>query len=88
MLDLGTKRTKLDSWLGTEVRRGYSGRILPVTEEIADVAGRFVARLRKTGYTPATSDMLIAATAHVHGLHLATLNKPHFEGLGLMLIGL
>jgi toxin FitB len=86
LLAAGQKRRNLETWLGRDVRQGYSGRILPVTEEIADVAGRLVARLRRTGQTPDTNDMLIAATAHVHGLQLATLNRPHFEGLGLVLV--
>jgi predicted nucleic acid-binding protein len=86
LLSAGQKRRNLETWLERDIRRGYSGRILPVTEEIAEVAGRFVARLRRTGKTPETSDMMIAATAHVHRLQLATLNRPHFEGLGLVLV--
>jgi predicted nucleic acid-binding protein len=30
--------------------------------------------------------MLIAATAFVHGLRLATLNREHFEGLGVEIV--
>jgi toxin FitB len=86
LLAAGPKRRNLETWLDGDIRRGYSGRILPVTEEIADIAGRFVARLRKEGQSPATNDMLIAATAHAHRLRLATLNRPHFEGLGLVLV--
>jgi len=86
LLAAGQKRRNLETWLERDIRRGYSGRILPVTEEIADIAGRFVARLRKASQTPATNDMFIAATAFVHGLRLATLNRPHFEGLGVEIV--
>jgi predicted nucleic acid-binding protein len=71
LLATGQKRRNLDVWIERDIRRGYSGRIFPVTEDVADVAGRLVARLRKAARTPATNDMLIAATAYVHGLRLA-----------------
>jgi predicted nucleic acid-binding protein len=31
------------------------------------------------------ADALIAATARIHGLQLATLNRKHFESLGVRL---
>ena len=86
LLAAGQKRRNLESWLGRDIRRGYAGRILPITEEIADRCGRLVAQLRRDAKTPAMNDMLIAATAQVHGLHLATLNWDHFEGLDLQLV--
>ncbi len=86
LLDPGKRRRTLEAWFESEVLQGYSGRILPVTEEIADVCGRFVAIMRKLATTPDINDMLIAATAVVHGLTLATLNDKHFKDLPVKLI--
>jgi len=86
LLDPGKRRRTLEAWFESEVLQGYSGRILPVTEEIADVCGRFVAIMRKLATTPDINDMLIAATAVVHGLTLVTLNDKHFKDLPVKLI--
>lgn len=86
MLPAGRKRRDLDRWLVEDIRRGYAGRILPVSEEIPDVGGRLVAQLRRDGTTPDVSDVLIAATAIVHKLKVATLNRRHFEKLGVELV--
>jgi predicted nucleic acid-binding protein len=86
LLPAGQKRRNLESWLERDIRRGYAGRILPITEEIADRCGRLVAQMRRDAKTPATNDMLIAATAQVHSLQLATLNRDHFEGVDLELV--
>lgn len=86
LLPSGRKRRYLDSWLTTDIHRGYSGRILAVTEEIADTCGRIIARARKAGTTPDTNDVLLAATALVHEMSLATLNRKHFEPLGVELV--
>lgn len=86
LLDPGKKRRNLEAWFEAEVRGVYAGRILPVTEEIADLCGRFVAAMRKAGTTPDLNDMLIAATAVVHGLKLATLNVEDFKKLPVELV--
>jgi predicted nucleic acid-binding protein len=38
------------------------------------------------GAWPEYADALIAATARVHGLRVATLNRDHFVGLGVELV--
>lgn len=85
LLPAGRKRRDLESWLVADIRRGYAGRILPITEEIADMCGRLIARGKKEGTIPEANDALLAATAMVHGLQLATLNRKHFERLGVEL---
>ena len=80
------KRRDLESWLVKDIQRGYAGRILPVTEEVADLCGRLVARARKAKTSPEINDALIAATAVVHGLTVATLNWKHFVPLGVELV--
>ncbi len=86
LLPPGKRRSDLESWFETYVLRGYAGRILPVTEDIADLCGRFVAAKRKLATTPDINDMLIAATAVVHGFTLVTLNDKHFKDLPVKLI--
>jgi len=81
LLDPGKRRRGLEAWFETDVLRGYAGSIVPVTHEIADLCGRFVAIKRRLGTTPDINDMLIAATAAVNGLTLATLNDKHFTDL-------
>jgi predicted nucleic acid-binding protein len=69
--------TRLRRWLSS-LSTQFEDRILPVTLPIARAWGRMGA--------PAplpTVDGLLAATAHVHGLILATRNVRHVEGLDI-----
>jgi predicted nucleic acid-binding protein len=59
-------------------------RLLTVTEVIARRAGELMRRYRRSHVSVGLGDYLIAATAEVQGLELATLNVKHFpmfEGL-------
>jgi hypothetical protein len=67
----------LEAWL-TAVDAAFSGRILPVDREVADVWGRMAA-LRPIPVI----DALLAATAMVHRLTLVTRNDRHLSGLGV-----
>ncbi len=61
-----------------------SFEVMPVTEVVALRAGELMRRFRRSHRAIGTSDYLIAATADLHGLDLATLNVRHFpmfEGL-------
>lgn len=87
LLPAGRKRRDLEQWLTVDIRRGYAGRILPVTEKIADMFGRVIAKGKLEGSLPEANDALLAATALVHGLKLATLNRKNFEKLGVELVG-
>jgi predicted nucleic acid-binding protein len=53
--------------------------ILPITQSIAYHAGVMRGKLRAEGITRSQPDMLIAATAHSHGLTLVTRNVRDFE---------
>ena len=86
MLPAGRKRDRLEEWLEIRLRREFDGRILPVTVEIAELSGRLIAETKKAAHTAETGDALIAATARVHGLQVATLNRDHFEKLGVELV--
>ena len=86
LLPSGRKRRDLEQWLMVDIRRGYAGRILPITEEIADMCGRVIAKGKLAGSLPEANDALLAATALVHGLKVATLNRKHFEKSGVELV--
>lgn len=56
---------------------------LPVTEAIADRAGRLIYSLARNGVQLSFPDALIAATALEHDLTLVTTNASHFAIAGL-----
>jgi hypothetical protein len=85
MMPAGKKKARLDLWLGDEILQDYRDRILPVTVEIADLSGRMLGQKEIRRFLPDTGDAYIAATARVHGLVVATLNRKHFERLGVEL---
>lgn len=86
MAPAGAKRKDLERWLVEFVIPGFSGGLLAIDRAVADASARLIASCRKTGHTPELEDALIAATAIVHGLQLATLNRKHFERLGVELV--
>lgn len=57
-------------------------RIEPVTELTARRAGEFMRQYRRGHSGIGIADYLIAGTADVHGLELATLNVRHFPMFG------
>jgi toxin FitB len=71
-------------WLDTFLSR--HGRILPVTKEIAEAAGRLRGRLSAVGQHRTAADMLIAARALLHRLPLATRNVADFAGCGVEIV--
>ncbi len=82
----GRRRRALEAWLEDSLLRGFADRILAVDAVTADLCGRLIAEATSQGHTPALGDALIAATARVRGLKLATLNKRHFRTLGVELV--
>ena len=71
---------RLEDWLES-VRTSFGSRILPLDEASARRWGHLHAEL---GYT--NSDLLIAATALVHGFTVVTRNVRHFEPTGVRVI--
>jgi len=66
----------LEKWL-SEVATTYAMRVLPVDRAVADEWGRMSARRALP-----TIDALLAATAKIHGMALATRNVADVAGLG------
>ena len=70
----------LEEWL-RKLRHDHSGRILPITDQIAVEWGRIAAQ-RPRG----DADGLIAATAIVHDLIVVTRNIGDFDDTGVSVI--
>ena len=60
--------------------------VLPVTEEIARVAGEMRGGFKARGIARVQADILIAATARVNRLKLATRNVRDFAGSGILVV--
>jgi len=73
------KATYLARWLAV-AETAYRGRIMPVTMEIAHLAGELCGAVA-AGTLPSSEDATIAATASVYGLHLLSRNRNHMQAL-------
>jgi predicted nucleic acid-binding protein len=82
LLTDSTRKRNLEAWID-RLQVEFVGRILPVTQEIAEVWGRLAAANRKTGRDIGVVDALIAATGRVHQLTVVTRNVRHFEDMGV-----
>lgn len=71
----------LRAWLDNHVRPEFAGRILPVDDPIAIRCAHLHILDRRNEV-----DALIAATALVHGLTVATRNVRDFEGTGVVVV--
>jgi toxin FitB len=86
LCDPGKKRGELENWLVHDLTKRFDDRIVPIEKHTADLTGRIMARSRKEGWKMESMDALIGATAMVHDMTLATLNRKHFERLGVQLV--
>lgn len=73
------KAKQLADWLESLVHL-YNDQILPIDTASAREAGRLLDLARGQGRNAGLADMLIAATARLHGLVLLTRNVRDFEG--------
>ena len=85
-LSAGQRRNALQHWLDADVRSWFAGRILPVTQSIAERWGHLAAAAKRNGCALSVVDGIIAATALEHGLTLATRNVKDFAGLGMLVL--
>ena len=72
---------RLRAWLDNHVRPEFAGRILPIDDQIAMRCAHLHIPDRRNEV-----DALIAATALVHGLTVATRNGRDFEGTGVVVV--
>lgn len=80
------RRAALTSWLDTELRPRFDGRILPVSEDVMYRWLLLVDAGRKAKHTFSQPDLIIAATALERGLSLATRNVKDFALTGVRLV--
>lgn len=79
------KARDLADWLEAVVHL-YGEQILAIDVGIAREAGRLLDGARGRGLEPGLADMLIAATAKVHGLTVLTRNVRDFAGCGVEVV--
>jgi predicted nucleic acid-binding protein len=72
---------RIQAWFDGFVERHCE--VLPITEAVARRSGWLRGELRGRGRNRSQADMLIAATAQVHGLTLVTRNARDFDGCGV-----
>lgn len=83
LLPKGRKRAVLERWFDAGVRRLHC---LPWEADTGLKWAELLARLRTTGKSMPVKDSLIAATALVHGLAVATRNRADFLNAGVRIV--
>jgi predicted nucleic acid-binding protein len=84
-LAAGSRRRRLEEWLGQELPLRFEGRILPIDTRMAEVWGRTVSRSEAAGRPISAMDAFLAATAETHQLTLVTRNISDFPLLKAVL---
>lgn len=72
----------LTAWLD-ELLQNCGGRVLAVDTQVARVAGEMSDSVANSGKRPGLAEILIAATARVHGALLLTRKGKHYAALGI-----
>jgi predicted nucleic acid-binding protein len=83
ILPAGRKRTALQRWFDDGIRRLHC---LPWELETGLKWAELLARLRENGKAMPIKDSLIAATALVHGLAIATRHRADFLNAGVEIV--
>jgi predicted nucleic acid-binding protein len=83
LLPKGKRRTGLERWFDAGVQRVHC---LPWEAETGLRWAELLAHLRAAGRAMPIKDSLIAATALVHGLVVATRNRTDFEKAGVKIV--
>jgi hypothetical protein len=83
LMPKGARRTKLEQWFELGVQRLHC---LPWEAPAGLRWAQLLAQLRVTGRSMPIKDSLIASTALVHGLTVATRNATDFEKAGVGVI--
>lgn len=73
------RRAELHDWLTLRVRPLFTQRTLPVSEDVMLKWRLLVEEGRKARYTFSQPDLIIAATALLHGLTVVTRDTGDFE---------
>lgn len=84
LLDEGARRRSLVAWLARQ-RAAFADRLLGLDEPIARAWGELHAARQRVGRPLPVADSLIAATALVRGLAIATRNGGDFADCGVQI---
>ena len=82
-LPAGRKRTNLEAWFAGLRTRVHS---LDWTPDVAIVWGGLINEIQRSGFTVGLKDTMIAATAKLHGLTVATRNVDDFTRCGVEVV--
>lgn len=85
-LPSGKRQLRLQNWLDGDLSKRFSGRILPITVEIATDWGIQTGIGRAQGIALPVIDSLLAATARHHDLVLVTRNTKDFTATRISLL--
>lgn len=78
------RRNELTKWLDSQVEHFFRNRTLPITTEILIDWVQLARKLRSQGTPRDPADVLIASTARVHKLAVASRNIRDFAGTGVV----
>ena len=76
------RKAELQGWLKYDLAERFAGRILPVDSAVAIAWGRVQGQAERAGAKLPVIDSLLAATAEIHSLILATRNTADFDRCG------
>ena len=82
-LDDPARQSTLEAWVDGDLRRRFTGRIIPVDAEIGARWGRISGTAERSGRVIPVIDGLLAATALENGLTLVTRDVSHMEPAGV-----
>jgi len=82
LLPQGRRRTRIESTM-TELISQYRDYLIPIDQQEAQQAALLRASFKRQGKILHLADSLIAGTAKVHNLTLATRNTKDFDGLSV-----
>jgi tRNA(fMet)-specific endonuclease VapC len=80
------RKQELHIWLKEDLLARFSGKIIPIENEVITEWGRLTARLELAGTPIPAIDSLIAATALTYSLALITRNVSDFDGSSVEII--
>jgi|SRR5580698_9650399 predicted nucleic acid-binding protein len=80
MLPASARRTQLERSIEAQVPHWFEGRILPVTQAVAERWGEVDGARQMAGRSLSAPDGMIAATALEYGLAMVTRNVKDFAG--------